>query len=61
MKQGRFEGKQKMSKDKSQSSHESKQPIFLTTKWRHLAMLNYEIDPAVLEPYLPAGTELGHL
>ena len=47
-----------MSKDKSQSSHESKQPIFLTTRWRHLAMLNYEIDPAILEPYLPAGTEL---
>ena len=39
-------------------SHGSKQRIFLTTEWRHLAMLNYEIDPAVLEPYLPAGTEL---
>ena len=39
-------------------SRGSKQPIFLTTEWRHLAMLNYEIDPAVLEPYLPAGTEL---
>ena len=21
-------------------------------------MLNYEVDPAVLKPYLPAGTEL---
>ena len=39
-------------------SRGSKRPIFLTTEWRHLAMLNYEIDPAVLEPYLPAGTEL---
>lgn len=36
----------------------SKRSIFLTTEWRHLAMLNYEIDPVVLEPYLPAGTEL---
>ena len=39
-------------------SRGTKRPIFLTTEWRHLAMLNYEIDPAVLEPYLPAGTEL---
>ncbi|HEV2692795.1 MAG TPA: DUF2071 domain-containing protein [Verrucomicrobiae bacterium] len=34
-------------------------PIFLTAEWRHLAMLNYEIDPAVLAPFVPAGTELG--
>lgn len=39
-------------------SRGTKQPIFLTTEWRHLAMLNYEIDSALLEPYLPAGTEL---
>lgn len=39
-------------------SRGTKRPIFLTTEWRHLAMLNYEIDPAVLEHYLPAGTEL---
>jgi uncharacterized protein len=31
---------------------------FLTAEWRHLAMLNYEVDPAVLTPYVPAGTEL---
>jgi len=31
---------------------------FLTAEWRHLAMLNYEIDSAVLEPYVPSGTEL---
>ena len=31
---------------------------FLTAEWRWLAMLNYEIDPAVLKPYVPAGTEL---
>ena len=31
---------------------------FLTAQWRHLAMLNFEIDPDVLRPYVPAGTEL---
>jgi uncharacterized protein YqjF (DUF2071 family) len=31
---------------------------FLTAAWRWLAMLNYEIDPAVLQPFVPAGTEL---
>lgn len=31
---------------------------FLTAEWRQLAMLNYEIDPAVLAPRVPAGTEL---
>lgn len=32
--------------------------IFLTAEWRYLAMLNYEIDPAVLSLFVPAGTEL---
>ena len=31
---------------------------FLTAEWRFLAMLNYEIDPALLLPLMPAGTEL---
>ena len=31
---------------------------FLTARWVHLAMLNYEVDPAVLAPWVPAGTEL---
>jgi uncharacterized protein YqjF (DUF2071 family) len=31
---------------------------FLTAEWRDLAMLNYEIEPAVLAPYLPGGVEL---
>jgi uncharacterized protein YqjF (DUF2071 family) len=31
---------------------------FLTTKWYQLAMLNYEVDPKVLQPFVPAGTEL---
>jgi hypothetical protein len=32
--------------------------LFLTAQWRWLAMLNYEIDPAILAPFVPAGTEL---
>jgi uncharacterized protein len=32
--------------------------IFLTAEWRHLLMVNYAVDPAVLEPLVPAGTEL---
>ena len=32
--------------------------IFLTAEWRHLAMLNYEIAPESLKPWVPAGTEL---
>lgn len=31
---------------------------FLSADWRYLAMLNYEIDPAILEPFVPRGTEL---
>ena len=31
---------------------------FLTAEWRKLAIANYEIDPAVLNKYVPAGTEL---
>jgi uncharacterized protein len=32
--------------------------VFLTAEWHYLAMLNYEIDTAVLAPFVPAGTEL---
>lgn len=31
---------------------------FLTAQWRWLAMANYEIDAAVLAPYVPHGTEI---
>jgi uncharacterized protein YqjF (DUF2071 family) len=31
---------------------------FLTTVWSNLAMLNYEIDHTILQPFLPRGTEL---
>ncbi|HEX5725853.1 MAG TPA: DUF2071 domain-containing protein [Longimicrobiaceae bacterium] len=32
--------------------------MFLTAEWRWLALLNYEADPALLRPHVPAGTEL---
>lgn len=32
--------------------------IFLTAEWRYLAMLNYQIEPAVLASLVPHGTEL---
>ena len=31
---------------------------FLTAHWRHLVMLNYEVDAGVLAPFIPAGVEL---
>ena len=32
--------------------------VFLSAIWRYLVMLNYEIDPAILVPLVPPGTEL---
>jgi hypothetical protein len=32
--------------------------IFLTAEWKYLAMVNYLIDPKMLLPYIPKGTEL---
>src|SRR5262245_42933674 len=32
--------------------------VFLTAEWRHLAMLNYVIDPQVVGPLVPKGTAL---
>lgn len=31
---------------------------FLTAQWRKLAIINYEVNPATLENYLPNGVEL---
>lgn len=31
---------------------------FLTAEWNDLAMFNYEINPEILENYIPKGTEL---
>ena len=33
---------------------------FLKAEWRKLILVNYEIDPEVLTPYLPAKTELDY-
>ncbi len=33
-------------------------PIFLTAEWRHLIMVNFEVDPELLLPLVPKGTEL---
>ncbi|MCU0429634.1 MAG: DUF2071 domain-containing protein [Cytophagaceae bacterium] len=32
--------------------------IFLKADWKHLLMINYEINPEILQEYLPAHTEL---
>jgi uncharacterized protein YqjF (DUF2071 family) len=31
---------------------------FLTANWRYLAMLNYVVDPRLLAPFVPHGTEI---
>lgn len=33
-------------------------PVFLSAEWRRLIMANYTVDPSVLAPYVPYGTEL---
>jgi len=33
-------------------------PVFLTAEWRDLVMVNFSVDPVLLEPYVPAGTTL---
>ncbi len=32
--------------------------VFLRAEWRYLVMLNYQVDPSILAPYVPNGTEL---
>jgi len=32
--------------------------VFLTAEWRNLVLLNYEVEPGLLRPFLPRGTEL---
>lgn len=31
---------------------------FLKAEWRKLIMINYEVSPEILQPYIPNGTEL---
>lgn len=35
-----------------------KKPVFLTARWEHLLMANYEVSPNILSSLLPAHTEL---
>lgn len=32
--------------------------IFLRARWEYLVMINYAVDPAILLPHMPPGTEL---
>jgi uncharacterized protein len=34
--------------------------LFICAGWHHLAMLNYPVEPAAVQPYVPAGTELDY-
>lgn len=50
-----------VAKTRSVSCAEDSSPkprVFLTAEWRYLAMLNYAVDPALLLPRVPVGTEL---
>jgi uncharacterized protein YqjF (DUF2071 family) len=33
---------------------------FLTAQWKYLAMLNYLVEPSILQKYVPTGTELDY-
>jgi len=33
---------------------------FLTANWRYLAILNFVVDPAIIAPLVPSGTELDY-
>jgi len=33
---------------------------FLTANWRYLAILNFVVDPAIIAPLVPPGTELDY-
>ena len=45
--------------DRLASSHNSVKP-FLTANWRYLALLNFPVDPKVVAPLVPPGTELDY-
>jgi uncharacterized protein len=36
----------------------AQQRTFLTAEWKNLLMLNYAVEPDLLRPFVPAGTEL---
>jgi len=34
--------------------------LFLQARWEYLVMFNYEVDPMILKPHLPPGTEIDY-
>ncbi len=42
----------------SQTTQAVRSYSILQARWVHLVMLNYEVDPDVLQPFVPAGTVL---
>ena len=36
----------------------SPKKIFLSARWEYLAMINYEVDPVILQKHLPPYTEV---
>ncbi|MGH9684569.1 MAG: YqjF family protein [Candidatus Acidiferrales bacterium] len=44
--------------NQSEEKADAKRRVFLSTEWRDLVLLNYEVQPDLLAPYLPQGVEL---
>ncbi len=40
------------------SSSTAQPPVFLTSNWLKIVMANFRIDPTLIEPHVPPGTEL---
>src|SRR3954453_487726 len=45
-------------KHRARSAQSTMLKPFLTANWRYLAMLNFAIDPKILQPLVPVETEL---
>lgn len=45
-------------REQQQAKADQLWPVFLTAAWRNLVMLSYEVDPQLLLPRVPPGTEL---
>ncbi len=40
----------------SETQAQKSQPVFLSARWVHLALVSFEIAPNILKPYIPVGT-----
>src|ERR1041385_3772975 len=54
----RRSGAARLVSDKPSIPTAMREQVFLSAEWRDLVMLNYEVDPAFLERYVPPGTVL---